>query len=548
MNPPTREHWTCPGCQLVQDEASAGTRCPVCERVLVPRQVLEDHAGDEALGTLVSGKYAVVGVLGTGGFGTVYRAIQEPVGRPVAVKIVHKQHAKDPSLRARFFREARVVAQLSDPVVVTLYDYGDDPEVGLYTVFEFVDGMTLSKRIADGPQSPVWVSYILLQLLKGLAEAHARGMVHRDIKPANIMIVKRPDGDEVVRLLDFGIAKVLTQEHREATVETQQGVVVGTPEFMSPEQARANRELDARSDIYSLGVVAYTLLAGKNPFKRGSVIDTIMAQCAVEPPPFEPELEVPPLLEEAILKALAKEPDDRHQDASAMSAALRAVFPPNTVPAGLTPNPSYTSMLASLEQQTPRSDPRVSAQISGISDAPSGASEAALQMGAGHTMGEQHTAGPVQPSSNRRGLWVAVLLLLLFGGAGVAVYELGGRASDAEPIRVESQPAPENEAPDAPAPGAERVEVATPEPEVEAEGQVEAEAEAESRVDAAAETAPKAEAKPEKAEKPRPTRRSTRRSTRPRPKPVERAPEPKVEKAPAAPPKKEPDSIEVLEF
>ena len=542
MIPPTREYWTCPGCQLVQDEASPGVRCPVCDRVLVPRQVLDEHAGDEALGTLVGSKYAVVGVLGTGGFGTVYRAIQEPVGRPVAVKIVHKQHAKDPALRARFFREARVVAQLSDPVVVTLYDYGDDPEVGLYTVFEFVDGMTLATRIADGPQSPVWVSYVLLQLLKGLAEAHAMGMVHRDIKPANIMIVKRPDGDEVVRLLDFGIAKVLTKEHREATVETQQGVVVGTPEFMSPEQARANRELDARSDIYSLGVVGYTLLAGRNPFKRGSIIDTIMAQCAMEPPPFDPELEVPPLLEEAVLKALAKEPDDRHQDAPAMGAALRAVFPPNTVPAGLTPNPSYSSMLASVDRQAPRSGS--AAQPLSGAESSSMAPEAAFDMGSGHTVGE-HISGLERPSSNRRGLWVALLLVFLLGGAGLAVYEMGG-TSDAEPIRVDGQSSgtPSNTEP----PRAEAAVEAAPEAEAAAEASPDTEPD--TKAEPATEADPEEAAAPEPAprkDEPKPVRRRPTRRVRSRPKPVERAPEPKPTPK-AEPPPREPDSIDVPEF
>ncbi|MEM1022893.1 MAG: protein kinase [Myxococcota bacterium] len=523
MNPPTREYWTCPGCELVQEEASPGTRCSGCSMVLVPAKVLEAHVGDEALGKIVSDKYAVIGVLGTGGFGTVYHAIQEPVGRPVAVKIVHKQHAKDPALRARFFREARVVAQLSDPVVVTLYDYGDDPDVGLYTVFEFVDGMTLSKRLAEGPQDPVWVTYVLLQLLKGLAEAHAMDMVHRDIKPANIMIVKRPDGDEVVRLLDFGIAKVLTQEHREATVETQQGVVVGTPEFMSPEQARANRELDARSDIYSLGVVAYSLLAGKNPFKRGSVIDTIMAQCSAEAPPFDPELQVPPLLEEAVRKAIAKEPSDRHQDAPAMSVALRSVFPPSTVPAGLTPSPSYTSLLASAEQRAPRS--RSSLASASISQP-----EAALDMGAGHTMAEP-VSESLPPSKSKSGVWLVLLLLVLTAGGGL-VY-LRGADHEVEGLPVEAS-SPSPAVPSKATPPAQAAPVETPKPPP---------AEVEARSGPEAQPEPRAE--PKQVE-----RRKGRKSPRSRVRQAVSAPEPKKATPKKVEPKKaaQPDSLEVPEF
>ena len=281
---------------------------------------------DPVLGTCLAHKYDVVGVLGSGGFGTVYRAVQQPVGREVAVKLIHSQHSRDPEVRARFFREARAVANLDDPTVVTLFDYGD-AEGGLYCVFELVEGHTLDRCLKEGPSDPAWVAFVLVQLLGALGEAHERGLVHRDIKPANVMVVERPDGSRRIRLLDFGIAKVTDADADADSVRTKQGMLVGTPEYMSPEQARAKEGIDARSDLYSLGVVAYTLLAGKNPFARKSAIDTLLAHCSTPPAPLDPALELPEALQRVVAKALEKRPEDRFSSAEEMRRGILAIYP-----------------------------------------------------------------------------------------------------------------------------------------------------------------------------------------------------------------------------
>ncbi|HJL40988.1 MAG TPA: serine/threonine-protein kinase [Myxococcales bacterium LLY-WYZ-16_1] len=268
----------------------------------------------------------MVGVLGSGGFGTVYRAVQQPVGREVAVKLIHSQHSRDPEVRARFFREARAVANLDDPTVVTLFDYGD-AEGGLYCVFELVEGHTLDRCLEEGPSDPAWVAFVLVQLLGALGEAHERGLVHRDIKPANVMVVERPDGSRRIRLLDFGIAKVTNADADADSVRTKQGMLVGTPEYMSPEQARAKEGIDARSDLYSLGVVAYTLLAGKNPFARKSAIDTLLAHCSTPPGPLDPALDLPEALQRVVAKALEKRPEDRFSSAEQMRRGILAIYP-----------------------------------------------------------------------------------------------------------------------------------------------------------------------------------------------------------------------------
>ena len=295
--------------------------------MLVASDVLARHPEDRVLGTVIGGKYAIIDVLGVGGFGCVYEAIQAPVGRPVALKLVHQRHLADEHLRQRFFREAKVVAQLTDPTVVTLYDYGDEPDRGLYMVFELVRGRTLHQVIKSGPQDPFWTAHILVQVLAALEEAHAMGMVHRDIKPGNVMVVEDAQGRQRARLLDFGIAKVVAGGGAdENSLETKEGLVLGTPRFMSPEQARGSGEIDARSDLYSLAVLGYAILAGKNPFERNSVIETIMAHVQTPPPPLDPALGVPAGLEAVLRKALEKDPGARYQTAREMASAIHDVF------------------------------------------------------------------------------------------------------------------------------------------------------------------------------------------------------------------------------
>ncbi len=317
---------TCRDCGYLDEAAQAGAKCPTCTTVLVPARVLKKYAKDEVLGRVVGGKYAVVSILGVGGFGAVYRAVQEPVGRHVALKVVHAQHVEDAEMRARFFREAKVVARLSDPAVVTLFDYGEEASIGLYMVFELVSGRNLGQVIKEGPQDSVWTAHILLQTLRALSEAHGLGMVHRDIKPANIMVVEN-QGQQSVRVLDFGIAKVAQAENQEASLQTREGMVLGTPQYMSPEQAKASAHLDARSDLYSLAVVAYSLIAGKNPFERDSMVETIMAHVGDTVPAFPAHLHVPAALEAVLRRALEKDPAARFQSAAEMSDALNQALP-----------------------------------------------------------------------------------------------------------------------------------------------------------------------------------------------------------------------------
>lgn len=301
--------------------AKPGDRCPTNDGgILIDQAVHEKFYADTFIGQLVSGKYAIVGKLGEGGFGSVYRAIQYPVGRTVAVKVIASGEANDEELRGRFFREARVVSKLSNRAIVTLHDYGEDEDGTLFMVFEYIAGRLLADLIAEGPMNPARAVYLVQQVLGALAEAHEAGLIHRDLKPGNVMVTETALGTEDVKVLDFGIAKLQNPDSMD-DVRTREGVVLGTPRYMSPEQSQ-DLKLDGRSDLYAMGVILYEMLVGRPPFEGNIPFDILLAHIQNPVPPIPPALMVPPALEAAVMKALAKKPADRFASAEEMSRTL----------------------------------------------------------------------------------------------------------------------------------------------------------------------------------------------------------------------------------
>ncbi|MEZ4434118.1 MAG: serine/threonine-protein kinase [bacterium] len=311
----------CRVCGQAWQGAKLGDRCPQQDGgILIDLEAHQRYPHDVLLGRMLKERFAVVGVLGEGGMGAVYKAIQQPVGRPVALKVINSD-MDDPHISARFFQEARVVSRLSDPSIVTLYDYGEAEDGSLYMVFEFIHGKLMFDMLREGRFEPKRAVDLMLQVLGGLVEAHAMGLVHRDLKPENIMVTANNLGEEKAKVLDFGIAKVVTSD--DTGVRTREGIVLGTPRYMSPEQAQ-DLPLDGRSDLYSLGVILYELLTGNAPFTRGAAIEILMAHINNPPPPIDPALGVPPGLVAVVMKALQKRPADRFADAESMAKALRA--------------------------------------------------------------------------------------------------------------------------------------------------------------------------------------------------------------------------------
>ena len=315
----------CVRCDFRAGDVELGTPCPIHpDLVLVPSSVAKRFHRAPCLGRVLDGKYALVDIVGSGGMGAVYRALRLKIGGEVAVKVIQPAIAEaDATVRQRFFGEAKIMAKLTDPGVVTLIDYGEEPDGLLFIVLELVDGRSLQQILRkERALAPARAVGIACHVLNALEKAHDLGLIHRDIKPGNIMLIQRPDGGEVVKLLDFGLSKSFeTVDGHEAAELTDTGVVLGTPRYLSPEQA-AGVTIVPQSDLYSLGVVLYLALTGRAPFDGKSGLSLLQAHVEAPPPSIPPDSGVPPALEAAVLRALAKTPAGRYESARAMRDAL----------------------------------------------------------------------------------------------------------------------------------------------------------------------------------------------------------------------------------
>jgi serine/threonine protein kinase len=271
---------------------------------------------DRLVGRTLNNRYLVKRKIGEGGFGAVFEGMQVATERPVALKVLHPQSVADPTVVARFRREAESCSKLRNPHTVVIYDFDQTEDGVLYLAMELVRGQSLQDiQRASGTIPIERCLRILDQVADALGEAHAKGIVHRDMKPENIMVEIR-DGEDFVKVLDFGIAKIKSGDGgKDAPALTAIGQTVGTLEFMSPEQLRG-KQLDGRSDIYALGMVAYEMLTGELPFKKSKSTTEIIQFHLQEAPPapssLKPEAEIPPAVDELVQKMCAKACDDRH--------------------------------------------------------------------------------------------------------------------------------------------------------------------------------------------------------------------------------------------
>lgn len=275
---------------------------------------------DSTIGRLLAGRYRVIRRLGEGGMGSVYEAEHVQLGRRVAIKLLHEHHATSIDLRTRFEREARMLSQLRHPNVVTITDFGID-DGKPFLVMDLLSGRDLASLIKEGRVAPERAIGIVRQILRGVAHAHARGLVHRDLKPHNVMVEVLEDGSDHVTVLDFGLARDTAGG---SGTLTRSGIVVGTPAYMAPEQAGGG-SADARADVYALGNVLFELLAGRRPFPFSEAHELLRAHLLTPPPSLKEtchDLDVPPELDALVARALAKEARDRYPDAAAMLAAI----------------------------------------------------------------------------------------------------------------------------------------------------------------------------------------------------------------------------------
>ncbi|TYP86477.1 protein kinase domain-containing protein [Blastococcus xanthinilyticus] len=399
------------------------------------------------IGSLLAGRYEITAPIATGGMGEVWKARDQVLDRIVAAKVLKTEYTNDPSFLARFRNEARHTAALSHPNIASVYDYGettDDSGVQTmaFLVMEFVEGQPLVTILHEEGRLPVdWTLHVLGQAADGLSAAHRAGVVHRDIKPGNLIV--RPDG--VVKLTDFGIAQA-----RDAAPLTKTGMVVGTAQYLSPEQAQG-LEVNAASDVYSLGVVGFECLAGVRPFDGASQVAIALAHINRPPPPLPGD--IPPTVRLLIDRALAKDPSDRFPDGGAFAEAVRrvadggqvagagaggvAVVAPATAPTqivhvgadGNVSTDGHTQVFATPAAGMPAVSPATGGRPMPPLAAPPGRED-------------DWTRGDEPPGSGRRWAWplAAVVLLLVIAGVTYVLLTQDGAGQDRSAATPTSDP------------------------------------------------------------------------------------------------------------
>ena len=288
---------------------------------------VKKKAADPMIGKVINGRYEVQSLLGQGGMGAVYKSWQPAVKRTIALKVLLREFSDNETVVKRFHLEAMAASRLRHPNTISVYDFGQSDDGVLYMAMEYLQGESLAQALTrGGAMTPKRAVHIMRQVCKSLAEAHQAGITHRDLKPDNIFLTQIEGERDFVKVLDFGVAKLKEFEGKEGTL-TQAGMIFGTPKYMSPEQARSSN-LDARSDIYALGVILYELLVGKPPFTGDNPLSVLIAHVNQMPRRFAEvnrDVNVPTVLEAVVFRALSKDRELRQPQVEVMLSELEAV-------------------------------------------------------------------------------------------------------------------------------------------------------------------------------------------------------------------------------
>ena len=295
----------------------------------------KNDSSEPLVGKIIDGRYEVLKLLGKGGMGKVFQVRHKDLEKILAMKTLHQHLTHDPSTVERFKREAKAASRIGSEHIIEMTDYGEDPDAGHYFVMEFLEGLDLSGRLEKyGPMHYSEACHVLLQVCDALALTHAQDIIHRDLKPENLVLVDIGRRADVVKILDFGIAAMKGAAEEGAEKLTQAGTIFGTPTYMSPEQAYG-MDLDNRTDIYSLGCMLYEMVTGFVPFKADHPLQVLDMHLNVAPTPptqVRPDLAIPPPLEAVILRAMAKNRDERYQSVREIQQAVLSFYQPGATP------------------------------------------------------------------------------------------------------------------------------------------------------------------------------------------------------------------------
>ncbi|WP_437724469.1 serine/threonine-protein kinase [Sorangium sp. So ce861] len=404
---------------------------------------------DPLLGKVLNQKFKIHSLLATGGMGVIYRGEQIALERQVAIKVLTPTNSSnqiDPNFHKRFFLEASILARLQHPNIVTVFDYGRvenmEPE-RYFMAMEFLEGETLFRRLRKaGRLSAPDAMGVARQIARGLREAHKHGVVHRDLKPSNVMLVPGEDTGELVKILDFGLVKVLADDSEELT---QQGSFLGSPRFMSPEQI-SHGKVDLRTDVYSLGVIVYQMLCGKVPFEAQNSVQILIAHLQQPVPRMRernPEADVPEPLEAFVLRCLSKDPEGRPANMEAFIRGLAEC----AQAMGLSPAFGSTGLVTMDSTGTgrmPTPMPPVRVMTAIPASPPSSSAGAASQVDDA-SLGAASRPADAAPQG-RKGIVLVAVGVLAVAGIGVAMSQM--RPSEppppaaAQPEKPQAAPAP----------------------------------------------------------------------------------------------------------
>jgi serine/threonine-protein kinase len=441
----------CPHCKA---PITADARfCGACGKATAPTESdpsIPLAAVAELAGKEIAGRYRILTKLGEGGMGAVYRGEQISLRRAIAVKLLRPELSANPTLLRRFSAEAEAVAKLSHPNTVNVYDFGQDTDGSLFIAMEYIEGRSLRSVIAkEGPLVPARALAIAVQVAASLSDAHAHNIVHRDLKPDNVMLQERGRQRDVVRVLDFGIAKLRDDSRATQQAMTQAGDMLGTPQYMAPEQIKGD-PVDGRCDVYALGCMIYEMVTARLPFEAASIMAMLskhLLEAPVPPSQRRPDVAIPPAIDQLVLAAMAKDPAQRPTTMELYGEQIAAVLatlpaptapitaPPSPVPIAVTPLPHPVVTPPSPSPVV--SAPYVPPAIPPTTRVPDRAPLPAATGPAAHA--------PPRTANSRAPLFLGLALLLAVAG-GTAAYFLTRQPSPAG--QGSAAPAPAPAAPD----------------------------------------------------------------------------------------------------